>query len=313
MLRSAEDLRRLPVRRHEHAPACAPEFLSVSSGLGFSIGGQRHAALGFGCSRSPERSRDSALWETYERLLMVAEISGSLGRRVHGTTRSGATTGSRPFEDIVPRPWHSTYRPGLDATGLAVHATTPAARLSAERELLERTLLATIWYGTEPLPSEITDHSCVTRGRMRTYTFGCRLGFFSLAAWHDPDSEIFVIGSAVRESREQAVEHALSEAVMVYDGVWEGRTPRYHTSLSRGRYESLRGELHVPRARHLAARLVGGGRPSAGSEPLGDEITLYQLVEWEGVSLVRAVAPEGANTLKARRRQGRAVPPDPFT
>ncbi|MEV4432767.1 hypothetical protein [Streptomyces sp. NPDC049585] len=313
MLRNAEDLHRLPVRRHEHAAACAPEFLSVSAGLTFSVDGQQHSALGFGCSRTPEQARRSAQWETYERLLMVAELSGSLGRSITGRIKGGNPVATHTFEQIVPRPWHDTYRPGQDATGLAVHTTVEAAQQAAERELLERALLAAIWYGTTPIPSRITEHTCVTTGRLHTYSFPCRLGFFALATWHDARSQIFVTGSAVRDALHDATEHALGEAVMVFDGVWQGKTPRYTTHASRQRYASLRGDLHAPRAQHMATRLMQG--QAGASRPFdvpGDDITFYPLIEWDGACLVRAMSHsmETTSTLRARSRN---LPPDPFT
>ncbi|OIJ85370.1 hypothetical protein BIV25_44165 [Streptomyces sp. MUSC 14] len=313
MLRSAEDLQGLPVRQHEHVPACAPEFLSVSAGLQFSIAGRRHSALGFGCSRRAERARHSALWETYERLLMVAELSGSLGRPVQGHDKDGTPTATRAFEHVVARPWHDTYRPGQDATGLAVHTTASAAQRAAERELLERALLAAIWYGSAPLHSEVTEHPCVTTGRLRTYSFPCRLGFFCLAAWHDPHSQIFVTGSAVRDSLHDAIEHALGEAVMVFDGVWQGKTPRYSTQASRDRYASLRGDLHAARAEHVESRLTAQGDDAgAPSDAYGDSLAFYRLIDWEGVCLVRAVADRRETTSTIRARNW-GLPPDPFT
>ena len=313
MLRNAEDLHRLPVRQHEHAASCAPEFLSVSAGLTFSIAGQQHSALGFGCSRAPEQARQSAQWEIYERLLMVAELSGSLGRPVTGRGKDGRPAATQTFEHIVPRPWHHTYRQGQDATGLAVHTTAEAAQRAAERELLERALLAAIWYGTTSIPSQITEHTCVTTGRLHTYSFPCRLGFFSLAAWHDPRSQIFVTGSAVRDSLHEATEHALGEAVMVFDGVWQGKTPRYSTRASRERYASLRGELHLSRSQHVQTRLADErAGPSHPFEVPGEDIAFYSLIEWEGACLVRAVSHrmETPSILRARRRN---LPPDPFT
>lgn len=246
-------------------------------------------------------------------LLMVAELSGSLNRLVQGDNKDGTPATARRFESIVPRPWHDTYRQGQDATGLAIQTTAAAAQCAAERELLERALLAAIWYGTDPIRCDVADHTFVTTGRLRTYSFPCQLGFFSLAAWHDPRHQIFVTGSAVRGSLHDAIEHALAEAVMVFDGVWLGNTPRYFTRASRDRYASLRGDLHASRAEHMEARLAGGG--GAGSNTLdvsGDGIVSYRLIDWDGVSLVRAVSDriQTTSTLRARPRD---LPPDPFT
>ncbi|MDI3420436.1 hypothetical protein [Streptomyces luteolus] len=313
MLRSAEDLDRLPVRRHEHAPVCAPEFLSVSAGLQFSISDEQFSALGFGCSRQEEKANSSALWETYERLLMVAELSGSLGRPVEGRSKGGTQADSRPFQHIVPRPWHDTYREGQDATGLAIHTTGVAAERAAERELTERALLAALWYGTTPIRSEAADHNFVTTGRLRTYSFPCHLGYFSLAAWHDPRSQILVAGSAVRDSLDEAIEHAAGEAVMVFDGVWQGRTPRYSTHTSRDRYASLRGDLHTARAEHLETRLTGGrGSVSYPLDVADDDMVFYRLIDWEDVCLVRAVSGRLPTPGTLRSRVGE-VPADPFT
>ncbi|MFK0223765.1 hypothetical protein ACIQWN_36970 [Streptomyces vinaceus] len=194
-----------------------------------------------------------------------------------------------------------------------MHGTAAAAQKAAARELLERTLLAVIWYGTAPLNSTVIEHSFVTTGYLRTYSFPCQFGFFALAAWHDPHHQIFVTGSAVRDSLDEATEHALGEAVMVFDGVWQGKTPRYSTRAAIERHASLRSELHAARSAHVEGRLAGSQQGAASMLQVPtDDIVIYQLIEWDGVQLVRAVSKQ-MQTASTMRAHTQNLPPDPFT
>jgi ribosomal protein S12 methylthiotransferase accessory factor YcaO len=127
-----------------------PGFYIARTGIIFRIGHMECRAIGFGCSADRAVARTSSMWEMFERLLMTAEVTGRPERLVQGRKPDGGVVVRKAFNEVVPRPWQSTYRIGCDATGLAIHRSVDDATVVAIAELVERAINAQAWYGPEP-------------------------------------------------------------------------------------------------------------------------------------------------------------------
>lgn len=250
------------------------------------------------------------MWEMFERLLMTAEVTGRPERLVQGRKPDGSVVARKAFNEVVPRPWHSTYRTGCDATGLAIHRSAGNAAVVAISELAERTINAQAWYGREPISMNLHISAQVMAPGIELDVWTAtvdEIGWYSLASIASSKQCMFVCGSAIRKSEGEAQRHAVEEAVMIFESVLAGKIPRYHQYEAVERFSSLRGPLWERRRTYLFSRLRGG-TPQPKSIPLHD-VVVWHLVEGDGVSLVRATSSSFTTLVSLR---GSTEPDDPF-
>lgn len=314
MIRSVDQLRALPIRAYERSATWMPGYVIATNGISLRLGTRVIPVLGSGCSRHPAEARHVASWELYERLLMNAEVTGSQGRSVSAAALDGFTPRPpRRFEDVVPRPWHDTYLAGGDATGIAIHSEAEHATAAAVRELEERATLVEIWYGHEPILCERESRSDVTAGQLTLYSLDLAFGRFTLAIWHAPELQTLVAGSALHPEAAKSAEHAVEEAVMIFESVTRGASPRYNRAAPAEQYGSLKGPLHQARAGHLERRLRPGRGGTRGR--FCSDIVVYTLLAWPDLHLVRATARDAVTpaSVRAHHACDKQVVPDPFT
>lgn len=314
-------LERLPVRTSQRLGETFLAQHLVRCGVSVRVAGTTQRVLGHGSSTDLERALVSATWELRERVLMIAEVTGDPGRVVYGTElRRPDVRHEARFIDIVARPWHPTYRPGRDATGIAVHRSRSLAMTAAVAELVERMINARLWYDAQcvPLvPAPMVGSDEPLRGVYTRAWCGAVAGagvaadfVYALCVVDDPAEQILVCGTAVREARHDAVAHARDEAIMVYESVARDLPTRYHAASSRTRFSSLRGCSYNDRTAHLASCLAAAGN---GPAPDLDDVVVWDLVEGEDVQLVRATDGRDAQNLAWwRARRPHDVPDDPF-
>jgi hypothetical protein len=128
--------------------------------------------------------------------------------------------------------------------GCAISTNMQSAIAHSKRELLERHLCCEIWYyRTRPLLEEKSFqiksiNPSVKIDLYTTYTH--EDNYFSIAALSCFETGFFVLGAAVKENRKEALEHAASEAGMLFEDFKRRRAGSCPTEQSRNKVLSLR-------------------------------------------------------------------------
>jgi hypothetical protein len=213
------------------------------------------------------------------------------------------------LSQVLPRPDPQSARV-TDGTGLAVHTDHGSARSHAVAELLERTLLAQLWYG-DGLPMqpvsmlEGNDHC-----QARTWAMDGGDAWFAVADAVNHTLPAYSLGAAVRLDRDSAVTHATGEAVMLLDSAQRGARPPHVQNIARQRASSLAGPLALRRREHLD-RMIVRSRPTdvqgvtnlwlhARIQP--QDVTVAHVLTGPDWVLVRATAESALLLRDARHR-----------
>jgi ribosomal protein S12 methylthiotransferase accessory factor YcaO len=249
------------------------------------------------------------------------ELLGDPGAVVRGATWE-ATPRARPLSEICPH--RGPNRPSVDATGFAFGWTHAHAVQAATLELIERLLVGEVWYGDRRLLEVALDAPAVPAFEvpapdLRVYVDGSSASLpLAIVAIHDAAAGIMVAGSDVKLSAPAAIEHALEEAVMLFESVHAGHAPSYESANARARYAMLEGRLTHKRAAFLRAKSTPGD-VSGRVWPLdaivdavhGRDIEIYSLAEGTDFEVVRAIAPQWRLLIDRRADDDRHLL-DPF-
>ncbi|WP_255768604.1 hypothetical protein [Pseudarthrobacter sulfonivorans] len=271
--------------------------------------------IGFGCSRNLSQAEQSSLWEFRERLLSirwVTEANDSIvvPRRI--ASQDPVFPGMRRSE-LLPDRWQTTKSGLHKANGLAIHADRSASEHAAIREIVERAALFRLWYSSEVFKLEFQE-SLALPGSLTLSSYWGLVGtddYLCISVIEGED--VFVIGSAIRDLLEPALEHSQAEALMVAEGVIGKMESPYVKASSTTKLGSLSGPLAKDRRRYFA-ELVERCTESTAPRRLEfsrDDILLYPLISWEGAYLTRAIIDRG-NLSVPLNGVPVNVPVDPF-
>ncbi|MGH3912537.1 MAG: YcaO-like family protein [Pseudonocardiaceae bacterium] len=241
----------LPFRSRLQVSRSFPEWTIAQSGIFLSIADRRFPVIGSACSRDSRVARTTSFYEAIERLLTrVAAHSEDRWLDARQGVEGQMSPVSVRLSQVLPRPDPQGILV-TDGTGLAVHNDHDSARSHAVAELQERALLAQLWYrGGLPmrrvsLPQD-GDHM-----NARTWVLDGGDMWFAVADAINYKQLAYALGAAVRDSRDSAAAHALSEAVMVLDSAQRGAIPPHVQKLARQRASALAGPLAMQRREHL--------------------------------------------------------------
>ncbi|WP_416211086.1 YcaO-like family protein [Frankia sp. Cr2] len=261
-------------------------------------------------------------YEAIERLLTRSAAAGDPDRLLPTWKYADASqSGSRLLSGVVRWPLR-VGGPATDGTGIAVHRDRRSAVLHAVFELLERTLLARLWYGGG-IPFDGSAVEMVPEGiRLEVW---CQIGHdvsFAVAEAHDNHLETLTLGAAVRSTATDAVEHARAEAIMLLGSVRERAVPSHIQAEARERAAGLRGPLAAIRSAYLRSKIreaqseVATRGTSdlfalAGVKP-GD-VDIAEIFSGPDWIFLRAI-DDGALLIKDARRvtSPSSIVPDPF-
>lgn len=293
------DLLALPFTPRQEVSRTFPQWVVAQKGMFLSLSGSRLPVVGSACSRDPVVADTTSLYEAVERLLTRAcaagghrWLTGHLAADATATVRESLTT-------ILPWPDPGSTRV-TDGTGLAVHRDRVSAETHALWELLERALVAQLWYGPglalQPASPTLREGRC----ELRAWTLTGTDGWFAVADAYDPDGPAYTLGAAVRGDPARAVEHAQAEAIMLLDSAQRRSIPPHIQHAARVRARTLAGPLAPLRRAHLeqAADRLQQADPAtrcpqslwrhAAVDP-GD-VAVFTILEGPDWVLVRAVA-----------------------
>ncbi len=320
--RSWSDLLALPFVERCGSPAGVDGWTVVQHGLFLRTSRGTVPVIGSACARDAARARDVSRYEAIERLLTRSAAAGDPDRLLPTWKYADASqSGSRLLSGVVRWPLR-VGGPATDGTGIAVHRDRRSAVLHAVFELLERTLLARLWYGGG-IPFDGSAVEMVPEGiRLEVW---CQIGHdvsFAVAEAHDNHLETLTLGAAVRSTATDAVEHARAEAIMLLGSVRERAVPSHIQAEARERAAGLRGPLAAIRSAYLRSKIreaqseVATRGTSdlfalAGVKP-GD-VDIAEIFSGPDWIFLRAI-DDGALLIKDARRvtSPSSIVPDPF-
>lgn len=225
------------------------------------------AMFGYGTGLDASSATTRARFELYERLCFMASMHSEQALRevcdvqedLSGWPQDRVRLGDFVYGALGP---HGPF----GGNGTAVHTNRHDCVINSKRELLERHLCAQFWYKQAfrpmrvPVPMWIETDSC-----LEIFLYGLTVrqldSVFVLSALAQVDASFFAIGAALRPNHDEAVEHALGEAVMLFNDFDRGRRGPQKLTRS-GRHVLLLRDASVNRARRAYFNeLVEGCEP----------------------------------------------------
>ncbi|WP_188826806.1 YcaO-like family protein [Nocardia camponoti] len=297
------ELAEIPVRYFARRCQADPNLWGVKAGIRVTHSGQSRPVVGFSCGEEPEAAWQRARSELFERLL-TAWLKMSWAEA--SFRESVAPSTAAAIESLI----------GRDATGLAFHPDSSQARAHATFELMERHILGRIWYDDlriQPLESSPRWSAPNVETALYTTVRQVELGHFVLSSIYDKRNEIFVVGSAIRETMNEAAEHAWEEAAVMHDSQLNDSQSPYVRPQSRERHRSLRGALSKDRFRHLQSKVGSTGEGGMRAIAVPSRLAREQLVQTSVGCLVRSWVPTGDFALVSDYRAANTdIVRDPF-
>lgn len=322
-------LRDVPVRTVVEESISPTGYFVARSATAFrNQTGKLRVIPGFGFSQNQDDAAVTSRYEVYEHLAGHYEFQAARGScSFESRDWPGGHTGpafSAP-DVLLSMDAPSAHLGRNDASGLAHHSTYSRAANHAVLELVERHLLCEIWWeGLQVVrcsPTERIDDLT----SIRTYTVaGARMGLpFALAIVNRTSDALWLCGSAVRATLQEAVAHAREEALMLLDNFARNRNWSHDQVGEAERLHALKGPLSEQRAAHFSNRVVDGsaGRGRSDSWPAvdiaarvlpGSRIFVASLWRDEDSIVVRATSADAKRVPAFRRICSSATPRDPF-
>jgi|SRR5579859_983413 len=291
--------------------------------------GRKIVVGGFAAGANANVTKARALSELCERVFALYDfqanhlIDGQFMRttnwpaneKVYLVDGSAIVLGPTPFSESS----------SSDASGLSWASNFDRACMHAFFEVLERHLLAEIWYRGRSITK--LDRRLIGEFSADVYTVPTeRLVPFALAVLSDRFRQRLVCGSAVRSSLIDAIEHSISEAIMLMDGVLRQDIGSITNESTRARVLSLSNhKLSIARWQYIERQVDRTERSATplrclgalddilkaifnGSEP---ELQIANLYSSDQGHLVRALIPKALHLNVARATIPCAIP-DPF-
>lgn len=214
--------------------------------IGVKIDEKIRPIFGFGAAFTQEKARDSSVYELLEHLAFSAFAHNKMSlERPVTVISNGKIYGFAPGS--VEQYLIGSLGPKgiFSANGTAISTSQDIAIAHSQNELVERHLCCEIWYQRScPLlvyskfRIDANPHST----KLKLYTADDILPDrkFIIASLHSSIEGCFILGAAVRSNLSDACEHALCEAVMLFEDIKRKRTVDSLSERSRVNMQSLR-------------------------------------------------------------------------
>jgi hypothetical protein len=213
------------------------------SAIAIQVKNNLQPVFGFGAAFNREKAESSSTYELLERIIFLPYLYDE-NSNCKFTYVLEDTEISRNKDTIQQFLIGSLGPRGpFNANGCAISTNLNDALQHSKRELIERHLCCEIWYNnTRPLLEEkdIQMDVSIPSGKLQFYTTDTDIeGKFIIAALEVND-DFFAIGSAIRSNSKEAIEHATSEALMIFEDAKRDRSGFCATEQSKQRILSLR-------------------------------------------------------------------------
>ncbi len=296
----------------------------AKSGICFKSEQTKNYIYGFGFNEDKEKAIMASKFEALERLYATnafhQNIKSFEGYSFEIPNRYKTFL---PSEVLIS----NTLTPGeksADANGLGCHQDLNYALNHAILELIERHLLAEIWYGND-LVYEIEEKTIIRNDgwHIRFYTSFCFDVPFVIAVLTNFNKNIWILGSALRESFLQSLEHAKNEAFMLLesafleDGIaYSEDVEKRLSSLKNIRFSQARERFFRSKTSNKNVRLDVKKKYLTREiicETLGDNpIWIVPLLRNKYINVIRVVCDSAKNPRWLRGSCSAFLPTDPF-
>jgi hypothetical protein len=229
----------IPIKTFVNKSQIFPGFFLAKSGIKFSNdSGKSRLIRGFGFSKNKEQAVISSQFETLEHFYATYDFNQNFIKKENVfrglNLKNGAERAFVPSE-VVLGPLSAEIGKVADANGLGCHIFYERAVEHGILEIIERHFLAQIWYGST-LVVEIPEIcSIISSFRIRVFTPYIPSVPMAIAIIDNLQDGIWALGSAARISMEEAIEHAIQEAMMLIES----------SSIEKGFYYSKEIECRI--------------------------------------------------------------------
>lgn len=281
-------------------------------------------AYGFGFNKVQEHAKIASQFETLEHLWATYAFHCSK-KKFNGNSfvmpmKSRVFSPSEVLISSIITPGEKS----ADANGLGCHPVKDLAVNHAVLELIERHLLAEIWYG-DGLVLEIKEKilSCEDDWEVRFYTSFDFEVPLAIAIVSNQDKGVWVLGSALKETLLRSLEHAKNEALMLLESAYIEDGIAYSKDIE-NRLSSLKNKYFFQRREdHFMSKIVNKNSTiDATKKFLTNEIIdkvlginplwIVNLFDGARFSVVRAICDAAKNPRWLRHLHSKAFPLDPF-
>ena len=296
----------------------------AKSGICFKSQQNDTCVYGFGFSEIEENAKLGSQFEALERLYSNRAFHQNkenfLGYSLHMPNEFRTFSASEVLVSSIL----TFEEKSADANGLGCHPDIDQAKKHAILELIERHLLAEIWYGNG-LISEVKEKVIREDSwQVRFYTSFCLDVPLAIAIVNNFEGSVWVLGSALRESFLQSMKHAKNEAFMLLESAFLENGVAYSVDVER-RLASLKNksysnarekffqskisnknkELDTIKKRYKTEEII---EKALGGNP----IWMVNLFKNDRLSVVRAVCDSAKNPRWLRGIGSEFIPLDPF-
>jgi len=193
----------------------------AKSGICFKSMEKENYIYGFGFNEISEKAKKASQFEALERLYATRAFHQNIEHfEGHSLEAPNKNKIFHPSEVLISNLSTFTTK-SADANGLGCHYNIDQAINHAILELIERHLLAEIWYENGSV-FEIKEKALIHQDgwHIRFYTSFSSDVPLAIAVLMNLDENVWVLGSAIRESLLQSIEHATNEAFMLLESTF---------------------------------------------------------------------------------------------
>lgn len=276
-------------------------------------------SFGFGFNSDEKSAIRASQFELYERFFADYEIYENKNINLTGHSFSDPLIKKKfPPEKILIG--GSSVRKAADANGLGCHFLPDKAAQHAVLEIIERHLLAQIWYFETEIFEILADPYFQNSWRVRYYSVKGETPL-AIAIVDNLENGIWVLGSAIRWPFEQAMQHAKNEAFMLLESSLSENGQSYSkdmdeklltlkdkqfSELREKHFQSkVKGQMLEPNYPFVLKRIIQNN--------IGyDNLWLIPLHVSSHFSVVRAISGGAKNPRWINSKKINSIPPDPF-
>lgn len=295
----------------------------AKSGLSFyNSEKNRTDVFGFGFSEDKEKAINSSKFELYERLyanynLYNFEKPIFLGQSFSDLEKKKEFSA----HDIFLGSYSNDGTKSVDANGLGCHYLLEHAVKHAVLEVVERHLLAQIWYGNCQM-YEIINANFIfdSSWKIRCYCTNNTSVPMAIVTVDNLEKGIWVLGSALRWPFDQAIEHAKNEAFMLLESSLSEKGYAYSKEIDERLFSLKDPIISNLRNTYFNSKVLDKIEKPKCDEALDiilkktigmEALWIFPLHASQNINVVRAIS-ESAQNPRWFRSKKNLTPPDPF-
>ena len=252
----------IPIKTSIKKSEVFSDFFLVKSAVQFkNFLGNSQLICGFGFNEVKELAEASSRFEVLEHLYATYDFqqesirknSGFSAVKLNTQTERQVVTSSSVLTGPVP----DFIGSNTDANGLGSHVVYKKALEHALLEVIERDCLARLWY--EDLKIIEVEDACEVIDSFRVRFFVMNFLSFTpvIAIVNNPKEGIWALGSAVRYSLDEALQHSKHEAMMLIEGSLIENGFSYSRDIEKRILSLKNGQISLLRETFVQSKISG--------------------------------------------------------